>query len=399
MTAGDWLLGSLLILGFCLWLLAAAKRNSVLRLCGVALRPLARIFRRVESRPVNCTALIERNQDIIAKYLNAVTTFFSDSAPTQAKFCIAEISRREGKGHLAPGNEHIWQWEERHNIPAEYRQLKNHILGLFERRYSELWRQREQIAQTAAQVENDLPRQIRSPQQELISRNQDLIDKFLDITERKVSVLDDYGDEHWDVLPDEVRICLKKIVQREGLIEKWNEAERWARSYRRRDRLRPGRAYGKEAEFRSLLNQLPEHYRELDKTLTGLFRQYHEHLRTQFGVQTDLDSLSGPEFETHVAKLLTSAGYDVMGTPQTGDQGADLIAKKDGKKIVVQAKRYQGPVGNKAVQEVFSAMSFYGGDEGWVVTNSTFTPSAKALAQKAGIRLIDGKALETEADF
>ena len=174
MTAGDWLLGSLLILGFCLWLLAAAKRNSVLRLCGVALRPLARIFRRVESRPVNCTALIERNQDIIAKYLNAVTTFFSDSAPTQAKFCIAEISRREGKGHLAPGNEHIWQWEERHNIPAEYRQLKNHILGLFERRYSELWRQREQIAQTAAQVENDLPRQIRSPQQELISRNQDL---------------------------------------------------------------------------------------------------------------------------------------------------------------------------------------------------------------------------------
>jgi len=36
---------------------------------------------------------------------------------------------------------------------------------------------------------------------------------------------------------------------------------------------------------------------------------------------------------------------------------------------------------------------FYGGDEGWVVTNSTFTPSAKALAQKSNIRLIDSKSL------
>ena len=33
-------------------------------------------------------------------------------------------------------------------------------------------------------------------------------------------------------------------------------------------------------------------------------------------------------------------------------------------------------------------------DEGWVVTNSVFTPSAKALAQKARIKLIDGKMLE-----
>ena len=55
---------------------------------------------------------------------------------------------------------------------------------------------------------------------------------------------------------------------------------------------------------------------------------------------------------------------------------------------------YQGTVGNKAVQEVISTLGFYGGDEGWVVTNSTFTPSAKALAHKTGIKLIDGNDLE-----
>jgi Restriction endonuclease len=66
--------------------------------------------------------------------------------------------------------------------------------------------------------------------------------------------------------------------------------------------------------------------------------------------------------------------------PATGDQGADLIAKKNGRTIIIQAKCYQGTVGNKAVQEVISALAYYGGDEGWVVTNSFFTPSAKALA-------------------
>jgi HJR/Mrr/RecB family endonuclease len=35
-------------------------------------------------------------------------------------------------------------------------------------------------------------------------------------------------------------------------------------------------------------------------------------------------------------------------------------------------------------------VSLYGGTEGCVVTNSTFTPSARALAQKNNIRLIDG---------
>ena len=84
----------------------------------------------------------------------------------------------------------------------------------------------------------------------------------------------------------------------------------------------------------------------------------------------------------------------MRGTPATGDQGADLIAKKDGKTIIIQAKRYQDTVGNKAVQEVISAVQFYRGDEGWVITNSTFTPSAKALAHRSNIKLIDGKMLD-----
>jgi restriction system protein len=90
-------------------------------------------------------------------------------------------------------------------------------------------------------------------------------------------------------------------------------------------------------------------------------------------------------------------GFDVSGTPVTGDQGADLIARKSGLTIVIQAKRHQGAVGNRAVQEVISALAYYGGDEGWVVTNSSFTRLAKALAQKSHIKLIDGRMLREGA--
>jgi restriction system protein len=45
-------------------------------------------------------------------------------------------------------------------------------------------------------------------------------------------------------------------------------------------------------------------------------------------------------------------------------------------------KRYTSSVGNSAVQEVVAAVLFYGTNEGCVITNSSFTPSARSLAQE-----------------
>lgn len=38
----------------------------------------------------------------------------------------------------------------------------------------------------------------------LVARHRVLIDKFLEITERKVRVVDDYGDENWEALDKEI---------------------------------------------------------------------------------------------------------------------------------------------------------------------------------------------------
>jgi HJR/Mrr/RecB family endonuclease len=46
------------------------------------------------------------------------------------------------------------------------------------------------------------------------------------------------------------------------------------------------------------------------------------------------------------------------------------------------------------VQEIVGAIKFYNSDEGWVITSSSFTASARSLAQANNIKLIDGHDLK-----
>jgi restriction system protein len=103
----------------------------------------------------------------------------------------------------------------------------------------------------------------------------------------------------------------------------------------------------------------------------------------------EVDKMSGRRFEEYLQALLKNRGFSVHLTPASGDYGADLILSVQGKKIVVQAKRYRKRVGVKAVQEIASAKSHYHADECWVVTNSFFTEQAKKLASSNQVLLVD----------
>ncbi len=103
----------------------------------------------------------------------------------------------------------------------------------------------------------------------------------------------------------------------------------------------------------------------------------------------DVDSMNGIEFEKFLSNLFAKRNYDVLETKQTGDQGADLVIKRNGETTVVQAKRYESNIGNSAVQEVVASISHYKADKGMVVTNSNFTVSAKTLAESNKIELVD----------
>jgi Restriction endonuclease len=83
------------------------------------------------------------------------------------------------------------------------------------------------------------------------------------------------------------------------------------------------------------------------------------------------------------------SGWTAQTTKSTGDQGADVIADKRGTKVVLQSKLYTSTVGNKAVQEVFAAQTFLSANFAAVVSNSSYTRSAKELAVKTGVLLLD----------
>lgn len=108
-----------------------------------------------------------------------------------------------------------------------------------------------------------------------------------------------------------------------------------------------------------------------------------------------IDQMDGFQFETYLKALFQQLGYKAYVTPKSCDFGADLIMKGR-QKIVIQAKRYgvKHRVRLSAVQEVYGAQAYYKADEAWVITNSSFTKSARALAEACNVQLFDRKALQ-----
>ena len=101
--------------------------------------------------------------------------------------------------------------------------------------------------------------------------------------------------------------------------------------------------------------------------------------------------MNGYEYELACAEYLRKKGFrDVSVTQASRDQGADIIAFRKKEKCAVQCKYYQSPVGNKAVQEVYAATTYYGCDRAIVMTNSTFTKGAIELAESLQVELMPG---------
>ncbi|WP_200376131.1 restriction endonuclease [Thiocystis violacea] len=108
---------------------------------------------------------------------------------------------------------------------------------------------------------------------------------------------------------------------------------------------------------------------------------------------SNIDSMSGKEFESAIALLYECKGYNVKMTASTGDFGVDVIAEKHRKVTVIQTKRHTNNIGVKAVQEVSAGAYYYKADHAAVITSSFFTNQAKKLADSTGVELIDRERL------
>jgi HJR/Mrr/RecB family endonuclease len=298
-------------------------------------------------------SLEERNANIIRRYLETLGTGIQrpHNLDDSVRNCIQEIATAEGRLSEAPNHVYLRKWSQ--NARPDLKALAVSLNSRFSNRLNEL-----------AQRENE------TKMHTLQEKYSALITAFYVVAERKVSLRDDYGDERWDALDKEIERVLCKIAAAED------------RSDRR------------DSEWKKYPSLRPKEYQLLSTFLARSFKETHQKKKAVRFQAVDCSKMSGVEFEIYLSGLLRQLGFtDIRNTPTTNDQGADLLAKRNGRTVVIQAKRYGSPVGNGAVQQVVGALHFYSGDEGWVVTNSTFTRSAKELAQRTGIKLIDGHEL------
>ena len=107
-----------------------------------------------------------------------------------------------------------------------------------------------------------------------------------------------------------------------------------------------------------------------------------------------IDTMSGIQFEEYFINILNKIGYVAHGTKASNDEGADILAEKDNIKYVFQCKNYSNSVGNKAVQEVYSAKGIYNCDKAIVITNNYYTKQAIKEAEILSIILWDRDVLE-----
>ncbi len=136
---------------------------------------------------------------------------------------------------------------------------------------------------------------------------------------------------------------------------------------------------------RELLNQKTNYIR-LEQSMESI----DSNINKKIVDISSFEDMDGWQFENFCASMLKKIGYEnVEVTKGSGDQGVDILAERDGVKYAVQCKKYSQPVGNSAIQQIYSGMKFYHCHVGVVMTNNYFTKSAKELAKENGIILWD----------
>ena len=114
----------------------------------------------------------------------------------------------------------------------------------------------------------------------------------------------------------------------------------------------------------------------------------NQRIRRSFTI-ADIDAMDGVKFEYYLADVLRKRGYKDVKVTEKYDLGIDIIAKRDGVKWGIQAKRYNSMVKVAAVRQAYTALSHYGCDRAMVVSNSTYSRPAQTLAQETKTVLVD----------
>ena len=104
------------------------------------------------------------------------------------------------------------------------------------------------------------------------------------------------------------------------------------------------------------------------------------------------------QFESALKSLCERMGLSVQLTKASHDGGVDLHVVDPvpirGGRYIVQAKRYQGSVGEPIIRDLYGTLLHSGAVKAILITTGYFTDAAEAFAKGKPIELVDGDALE-----
>lgn len=160
----------------------------------------------------------------------------------------------------------------------------------------------------------------------------------------------------------------------------------------------------RQYEFRNnnryyIQNKISVEKEELEKQQKILRQQeleiYHNQIAEMLG--TDINNLSGVEFENICQQLVENMGFKTETTKASGDGGIDLISYNKqpllSGKYIIQCKRYSGSVGEPIIRDLYGVVTSERANKGILMTTGYFTKSAISFAEGKPIELIDGQML------
>lgn len=117
----------------------------------------------------------------------------------------------------------------------------------------------------------------------------------------------------------------------------------------------------------------------------------HRATTAAFRNREQLASLNPEQFERWCQSRLTEAGYRTKLVGGQADHGIDLEVERDGRRIVVQCKRYAGQrtVGEPQLRDLYGAMHSRGAVGAIAITAGHFTTAAHQWAAGKPIELWD----------
>jgi HJR/Mrr/RecB family endonuclease len=130
-------------------------------------------------------------------------------------------------------------------------------------------------------------------------------------------------------------------------------------------------------------------------------RRQLELLRGQGCLVEATTHISDAEFAQILAEYFRQVGYSVRTTQAGRDyrgrdcRGANLRLLKYGRSIAVRIEKHTELLGVEVAQDLITTTAFYDADDTWVLTTSSFTNEARELADRMGVRLIDGAEIGT----